>query len=395
VAEKPSIAALPFQNMSADPEQEYFVDGLVEDILTGLARVKSLTVIARNSSFTYKGKSVDIRQVGRDLGARYVLEGSVRKSGSRLRITAQLIEAESGAHVWADRFEGALDDVFDLQDQITERVVGVIEPSVLKAEIERSRGKPPESLAAYDLRLRAQPHLTHPIPSEAKVAAAYLEDALRLEPNYWAARADLAHCHEIFFNWGGFDPAERVSGLKHAQAVLASLTDDATALAKAGFVIWQLGKHYDQSVAAIGKALTYNPSCIAALMWGGVIYALGGESAKAVELADRALRLSPLDPLAWGAHLALGHAALIEDRFDDALSFFDRAINLNPQVGFMHANRAIALALAGRATEAGPSVAKTLEVDPSFRFGLVIPMIRNPDFAEKWGRGARLAGLPE
>ena len=296
--------------MSGDPEQDYFVDGLVEDILTGLARVKLLTVIARNSSFVYKGKAVDIRQVGRELSARYVLEGSVRKGGNRLRITAQLIEADTGAHLWADRFEGALDDVFELQDQITERVVGVIEPNVLKAEIERARAKPPDSLAAYDLRLRALPYLTHPIPAEAKIAAAYLREALRIEPNYPAAQANLAACHEIFFYWGGFDPADRVAGLKLAEAVLASRTDDATALARAGFVVWQLGQDYNQAVAAIERALSYNPYCMSALLWGGLVYAVGGESAKARGLAERALRLSPFDPGAWNAHWALGHAAL-------------------------------------------------------------------------------------
>ena len=170
--------------MSGDPEQDYFVDGLVEDILTGLARVKLLTVIARNSSFVYKGKAVDIRQVGRELGASYVLEGSVRKGGSRLRITAQLIEADTGAHLWADRFDGALDDVFELQDQITECIVAIIEPSVLKSEIERSRRKRPENLAAYDLCLRALPHLYLPILDGAKTAAPLLEDALRLDPNF-------------------------------------------------------------------------------------------------------------------------------------------------------------------------------------------------------------------
>jgi adenylate cyclase len=186
--EKPSIAALPFQNMSGDAEQEYFVDGLVEDILTGLARVKLLTVIARNSSFTYKGKAVDIRQAGRELGARYVLEGSVRKGGNRLRITAQLIEAETGAHVWADRFEGALDDLFDLQDKITERIVGVLEPSVMKSEIERSRRKPPENLAAYDLYLRAAPYLTSPRSVDAGAAADLLEQACGSIPDFLQRR---------------------------------------------------------------------------------------------------------------------------------------------------------------------------------------------------------------
>jgi len=323
-----------------------------------------------------------------------VLEGSVRKGGNRLRITAQLIEAETGAHLWADRFEGALDDLFDLQDQITERIVGVIEPSVVKAEIERSRRKPPESLAAYDLRLRALPHLTHLIPAEAKIAAAYLQDALRREPSYAAAQADLARCHEICFNFGDHDPTDRGAGLKLAETVLASGTDDAAALAIAGFVIWNLGLDYGQSVAAMEKALRYNPCCTNALLWGGLVYALGGESAKATILAERALRLSPFDPAGWHAHLALSHAAMFEDRFEDALAHFDRTVHLNPQVGLMHAFRAAALVLAGRAEEAGPTIAKALELDPSLRWGRIMQLL-HPALAEKWARGLRLAGLPE
>ena len=185
--DKPSIAVLPFQNMSGDPEQEYFADGMVEDITTGLSRIKWLFVIARNSSFIYKGKPVDVRQVGRELGVRYVLEGGVRKSGTRVRISAQLVEAETGAHLWADKFDGALEDVFDLQDQITDRVVGIFEPSLRKLEIERSRRKRPENLSAYDLYLRALPHVMTLSYSNAAVAAELLVEALRLDPDYPAA----------------------------------------------------------------------------------------------------------------------------------------------------------------------------------------------------------------
>ncbi|HLW89681.1 MAG TPA: adenylate/guanylate cyclase domain-containing protein, partial [Roseiarcus sp.] len=201
--DKPSIAVLPFQNMSGDAEQEYFADGIVEDIITGLARIKWLFVIARNSSFTYKGKAVDVRQVGRELGVRYVLEGGVRKAGNRVRITAQLLEAETGAHLWADRYDGALEDIFDLQDQITDRVIGIVEPSLRRSEIERSRRKRPENLDAYDLYLRAVPHMASIMPSDARIAAGFLEDALKLDPNYAAAHALLAWCHEIFFARAG------------------------------------------------------------------------------------------------------------------------------------------------------------------------------------------------
>ena len=190
--DKPSIAVLPFQNMSGDPEQNYFADGMVEDITTGLSRIKWLFVIARNSSFVYKGKAVDMRQVGRELGVRYLLEGGVRKAGGRVRITAQLVEAETGTHLWADKFDGGLEDVFELQDQITDRVVGIVEPSIRKSEIDRSRRKRPERLDAYDLYLRALPHLASMSIAEVPIAVSILHDALKLDPNYPAAHAYLA-----------------------------------------------------------------------------------------------------------------------------------------------------------------------------------------------------------
>ena len=195
--DRPSIAVMPFQNMSGDAEQDYFADGMVEDIVTGLSRIKWLFVIARNSSFIYKGRVVDVRQVGRELGVRYLLEGSVRKAGARLRITAQLLEAETGAHLWADKFDGELEDVFELQDQITDRVVGILEPSLRKSEIERSRRERTESLDAYDLYLRSLPYLTPMSPANAEIAAGFLRDALRINPDYAAAHAFLAFAHEI------------------------------------------------------------------------------------------------------------------------------------------------------------------------------------------------------
>ena len=317
--DKPSIAVLPFANMSGDPEQEYFADGMVEEIVTGLARIKWLFVIARNSSFTYKGRAVDVRQVGRELGVRYVLEGGVRKAGNRLRITAQLLEAETGANLWADRFDGPLEDVFDLQDQITDRVVGIVEPSVRRSDIERSRRKRSENLDAYDLYLRALPHMASVTPADARIAATFLEDALELDPNYAAAHALLAWCHEICFTTEpGFVEAERVAGVRHARAVIASGTDDATALAVAAVAISHLGKDYEAARGAIERALSLNPSCATALYFGAHVHAFGGNSTVATGYAERALRLSPFDPLCFMAHMALGFAALQEERYDEA-----------------------------------------------------------------------------
>ena len=249
----PRLRGEPHARLFGDPEQEYFVDGMVEDIITGLSRIKWLIVIARNSSFTYKGKAVDVRQVGRELGVRYVLEGGVRKAGSRLRITAQLIEAETGAHLWADRFDGALENVFDLQDRITDSVVGIIEPSLRKSEIERSRRKRPENLDAYDLYLRALPHVTLMTAEGAGIGARLLDDALTLDPNYAAAHALLAWCHEILFVHAGHDESARAAAVRHARIAIASGTDDAAALALAAHIIAFLGKDRDAAIAAIGR----------------------------------------------------------------------------------------------------------------------------------------------
>lgn len=392
--DKPSIAVLPFQNMSGDTEQEYFADGMVEDIITGLSRIKWLFVIARNSSFVYKGKAVDIRQVGRELGVRYVLEG-VRKAGDRLRISAQLIEAETGAHLWAERYDGALEDVFDLQDQITDKVVGIVEPSLQRSEIERARQKRPENLDAYDLYLRAVPHMATVMPADAKIAAGLLEDALRLDPNYAAAHARLAWCHEIFFSRGGFGAADKAAGMEHARAVVASGTDDATALAIAAFAISMLSKEREAALSAVERALSLNASCATALYFGSVIYAFAGDPAQATSSANRALRLSPFDPMAYGAHLALGAAAVEETRYNEAAPHFARAVQANPRFSTLYFFEAASLALAGRYEEAGPIAQRLLELEPGFRLRMIFEVGLVQNLADRFAEGARIVGLPE
>ena len=386
--DKPSIAVLPFQNMSGDPEQEYFADGMVEDIITGLSRIRWLFVIARNSSFTYKGKPVDIRQVGRELGVRYVLEGGVRKAGARVRITAQLIEAETGAHLWAEKFDGALEDVFELQDQITDQVVGIVEPSLRQSEIERSRHKHPENLGAYDLYLRALPHMGSLSPAGARIAAGLLEDALKLDPNYAAAHALLAWCRQIIFIQGGLDEADKTSALRHARAAIAGGADDATALAVAGFVMGHLGRDYELALSAIRSALAVNPSCAAAHYFGAQINAYCGDSAAATAHADRALRLSPLDPLAFAAHWALGLVAIHEGRYDAAASSFARGA---PFLFY----QAVALALAGRMEEAGTIAKRALEERPDVRLRGQFQIGIISEITDKVAAGWRLLGLPE
>ena len=393
--DKPSIAVLPFQNMSGDPEQEYFADGMVEEIITGLSRIKWLFVIARNSSFVYKGKAVDVRQVGRELGVRYVLEGGVRKAGNRLRITAQLLEAETGAHLWADRYDGALEDVFDLQDQITDKVVGIVEPSLQRSEIERSRRKRPENLDAYDLYLRAVPHMATVMPADARIAAGLLEDALRLDPNYAAAHALLAWCHEIFFSRAGFGEADKAAGVGHARAVIASGTDDATALAIAAFAITMLSKDHEAALSAAERALSLNASCATALYFGSIIYAFAGHPAAATSNANRALRLSPFDPSAFVAHGALGAAALQEGRYDEAASALAKAVQANSRFSTLYFFHAASLALAGREEEARPIVQRLLELEPGFRLRMIFEVGMARAVADKFAEGARILGLPE
>src|SRR5579863_2674750 len=392
--DKPSIAVLPFQNMSGDPEQEYFADGMVEDIITGLSRIKWLFVIARNSSFIYKGKAVDIRQAGRELGVRYVLEGSVRKAGNRVRITAQLIEAETGAHLWADRYDGALEDVFDLQDQITDRVIGVVEPSLRQSEIDRSRRKRPESLGAYDLYLRALFHVSLLQPEDVAVATALLEDALKQDPNYAAAHALIARCHEMRYMAAGFDEKEKSAALRHAHAVIAAGADDPTALAIAAAVIAQLERGHQMALRVIERALSLNPSSATAHYFGARILAFTGDAAGAVAHAQRALRLSPFDRMAYEAHGALGIVAFYESRYEDAAACYARAAQI---VGFssFYFGQAIALALAGRMDEAKPLVTRGLTLEPRFRLRLFAEFGLEPSIVEKFFAGGRLLGLPE
>jgi adenylate cyclase len=393
--ERPSIVVLPFQNMSGDPEQDYFADGMVEDITTGLSRIKWLFVIARNSSFTYKGKAVDVRQVGRELGVRYVLEGGVRKTGNRVRITAQLIEAETGAHLWADRFDGALEDVFDLQDQITERVVGIVEPSLKRSEIERSRRKPPENLDAYDLYLRALPHMASVMPADARLAAGFLERALVLDPNYAAAQALLAWCHEICFMRGGFDEADMIAGLAHARAAIASRTDDAASLAVAALVMSHLGKERETASSTVERALSLNPSCAVALYFGAHISAFNGNPEAASTYAKRSLRLSPFDLFSYEAHNAMGLAAVHEARYDEAASHFADSVQANSRFSTLYFFQAVALALAGRLEQAKPIVQRALELEPSFRNRFFVDIGLVPAISNKLIEGAHLLGLPD
>jgi tetratricopeptide (TPR) repeat protein len=370
---------------------------MVEDIITGLSRINWLFVIARNSSFVYKGKAVDVKQVGRELGVRYVLEGSVRKGGNKIRITGQLIETETGTHLWADRYDGALEDVFDLQDKISETVIGVIEPNIRTAEIQRARRKPPENLGAYDLYLRALPHMMSMMPEDANTGMKLLEQALLLDPEYAVAHAYLGWGYEMRVVRGGFNEADHAAGMRHARAALAHGTDDPTAQTIAALIMLHLGHDFPTASSAIARALQLNSSCAIAYFFGAHVYAFCGDTATCRDYAQRGLRLSPFDQLAWIGHQALGLADLRERNYDEAVGHFAKAMQLNPRFSYLSIVQTTALALAGRHDEAKAMAKRILDLQPGFQSGpfLAFAAFTKPELVEALTTGLRTAGLPE
>jgi len=393
--DKPSIAVLPFQNMSGDPEQDYFADGMVEEIITALSRIRWLFVIARNSTFTYKGRSVDVKQVGRELGVRYVLEGSVRKAANRVRITAQLIEAGTGTHVWAERYDRSFDDIFALQDEIALSAVGAIEPSLRDAEIERVKRKRPDNLGAYDLVLRALPHAYAAMPNEARIAVSLLERALALEPDYGLAHGYLSLCYEIVFARGGHDAEIAAAAVRHAHAAIAHGRDDATALALGGFTIALVEHDRPAAIEAFETALVLSPSCSIACIFGSVAMGWSGEAERALEWGERALRLSPFDRVNYSAYQALALGYFTNRRYEEAAIAARRAAQGNPGFSIMHMLLAASLAAQGRVAEANTAAARVLALQPNFTIerhcaGFAVPAVLAVPLVE----ACRAAGLP-
>ena len=370
--ERPSIAVLPFTNMSGDPEQEYFADGMVEEIITALARFKELFVIARNSSFVYKGRSVDIQQVARDLGVRYVLEGSVRKAGRRVRITGQLIDAATRAHLWADRFDGALEDVFDLQDRVTESVVSALQPTLRQAEIERARRKPPASLDAYDYLLRAAPILTANTAAEAGTAIKLLDEALRLYPDYAYAHALMSLAYaQIFRSAGGPEREQaRATSVTHARRALEIAGDDSTALAHAGFALLVGEQDVAGARAALDRAVALNPNSATAHGYRALVLAMSGECEPAIENASRALRLSPFDPTRYLPQMAVMVAHIGLRQYDDAVAWAHKAIeSAPPRYPMSYAFLIVAECARGNSAEAARHVKRLATTLPGFEPG--------------------------
>jgi adenylate cyclase len=394
--DKPSIAVLPFQNMSGDPEQEYFTDGMVEDIITGLSRIKWLFVIARNSTFTYKNRAIDVKQVGRELGVRYVLEGSVRRVVDRVRITGQLIDAVSGAHVWAERYDRKSNDIFALQDEITLSVVGAIEPSLRLAEIERVKRKRPESLDAYDLVLQAQPDVFSGMPDRATKALALLDRALALNSDYALAHAFAAMCYHNRFLRAGLHEQDRRASIHHAQAAMAYGQDDALALTFAGFSIGMDANDRNSAFAAFDAALALSPSSALTYYCGSAILGWGGEAERAIEWAERGIRLSPFDPWRFAAYHALTLGHFHRGHYQEAADDAYKAVQANPGHSISRMLLAASLVKLGRMDEAKAAAAHVLELQPTFRYSKQFSGVNcAPALAASLGEALRETGLPE
>jgi TolB-like protein/Tfp pilus assembly protein PilF len=396
---KPSIAVLPFNNMSGDPEQEYFADGMVEEIITALSRMRWLFVIARNSSFTYKGRAVDVKQVGRELGVRYVLEGGVRKAANRVRITAQLIDASTGAHLWADRFDGALDDIFDLQDQVTASVVGAISPKLEQAEIERAKRKPTGSLDAYDHYLRGIA-VFHRRTREANDEALHLfYKAIEFDPDFSSAYGMAAWCYirRKGNRWMTDQVKEASEAARLARRAVELGKEDAVALSNGGFALAYVVGDLDDGAAFIDQALALNPNLASAWTVSGWVRILLGQHETALEHFAHSMRLSPVDPFMLVAQNGNAVAHFHAGRYDEASSWAEKALREDPN--YLPAVRVLAAssALAGRLQEAQNAMARLRAIDPALRVSDLMDLNprRRPEDTARYAEGLRKAGLPD
>jgi adenylate cyclase len=392
--DKASIAVLPFTNMSGDPEQEYFADGMVEEIITALSRIRWLFVIARNSSFVYKGQAADVKRVGRELGVRYVLEGSVRKGGGRVRITAQLVEAETGAHLWADHFDGSLEDVFDLQDRVAISAAGVIEPALQAAEARRSAHRPTNDLTAYDLYLRALPHFASVARERVREALDLLEQAITRDPRYGPALALAAMCMtQLHLNGWAESPDEgRDRGLDYARRAVRAAGNDPFVLASAASVFGYFGEDIAATLALVDRSLAANPGFAYGWFWSGLLRMYAGQYDIAIEQIEKSLRLNPLDRM--GAPLsAIGAAHSFKREFEIALPKLQASIQERPGFAMTYRLLAACYAHMGRLEEARAVVERLRALTPVIA-PPVLP-IRNPEHRELLFSGLRLAAGDE
>jgi adenylate cyclase len=396
--ERPSIAVLPFENMSGDPEQEYFADGMVDDIITALSRNRQLFVIARNSSFTYKGKSPDIRQVGRELGVRYVLEGSVRKSGNRIRITGQLIDAATGGHIWADRFEGYLDDIFELQDQVASSVIGGISTPLDNAEIERAKRKV-GNLQAYDYFLRGWSASRRRTAEGNVEALALARKAIELDPDFALGHAAIAVSNNIRWSFGWqVDPARETEEAERAARRALDLDrTDSRVLSWCGQTLVMMLGRLQEGAALLDQAVRIDPNYAGGLIGRGSARIALGEPEKAIEDVERALRLSPIDPQRFYAFALLARAHTLCGRYDKALPMVAESLRLRPNFLGALLDSTVAHALAGDLGSARQSLAayRKLELDAGIAIFRQRATLLPAAGIEIYANGLRIAGLPE
>jgi adenylate cyclase len=397
--DKPSIAVLPFDDLSGEHDQGYFADGIVEEIITALSRFRSLFVIARNSSFAYKGRVVDLKQVGCELGVRYVPEGSVRKAGNRVRIAGQLIDASTGVHLWADRFDGELEDIFDLQDQVTARVVGAVAPKLEQAEIERTKRKPTENLDAYDYYLRGLAGVHQWTEQSLADALSNFYRAIELDPSFAAAYGMASRAY-VLRRGGGWlaDPKAEVAEAERLARLAAETgKDDAVALGTAGVALSFIVRDHDTAIALADRAVALNPNYAWGWLWCAWVRVWCGEPEAAVDCVARALRLSPTDPHSYSMYCVLAFAHFFSGHPTEAASWAEMAVREKPNVLITVSIAAASNALTGRLEEAARVMAQVRRLNPGLRLSNLkdlFPIRRTEDYA-KWEEGLRLAGLPE
>ncbi|VIO69523.1 hypothetical protein CI1B_27290 [Bradyrhizobium ivorense] len=394
--DKPSIAVLPFENMSGDPDQEYFADGMVEEIITALSRFKWLFVIARNSSFTFKGKAVDVKEVGRRLGVRYVLEGSVRKASGKVRITGQLIDAVTGAHLWANRFERDLTDVFALQDEVTVAVVSAIQPKLLQTEIVMAARRRPENLTAYDLFLRAMQQFYRSTREGLAETMRLAHRALELDPRFGlvAALASAAHMQNVVWGYAVDPQFDKKEAVRLVRLALSIDDDDPDTMALAALTSAFMVGDSESEIEMVDRAVALNPNSFRAWSSRGHVYRVAGLPEEAVQSFERAIRMSPIDPLLHRTFTGMGFAFIELHRFGEAIVAGKKALRQNPSYSLAHRCLAAAFALLGRDAEAREAAARLLELDPAFTIGAFVARGGQSN-SKLMVEGLRKAGLPE
>jgi adenylate cyclase len=369
--DRPALAVLPFQNLGGDAETEFFLDSVAEDLITELARARWFSIVARNTSFSYKGKAADTKQIVRELGVRYLVEGSLRKAGNRVRISCQVVEAASGQHIWADRFDGTLEDSFDLQDRIIESVIGSVGPVLRQAEIERARRKPEASLDAYDLTLRAFPPAFAETPEDNQEALRLSAQALDLDPAFPMANALAAWCRQQrhLMDWPAAQPDDREAARRMARAAIDAGSDAPLPLVLGAAVRASLTRDHDFAMAAVDRAMMINPNAAAVLGFDALTRCICGAYDAAIEHAEKAMQLSPLEPLVYHAAFAFALACLLTGRTEEAVAHARKAIEGNRNFAFPYCVLALGCARLGRSDEAGEAVRRLRRAAPRFHLG--------------------------